>query len=99
MIKFLLDLIITRGYSRIDSEERTKKLSDIFLIISPFECLYELISAALADGEYNFYIKKAEIWEIYFYIGLQTIVYLTLAIVVDHIKMNLFKGKDLKKET
>ena len=35
----------------------------------------------------------------YLYIAAQTIVFLTLTIVIDHIKMNLFKGKDLKKET
>ena len=98
-IKFVIELLITGAYSRDDTEKRQKKLANVFLKISPFECLQELIAAALAEGEFNFYIKRAEKWQVYLYMAAQTIVFLTLTIVIDHIKMNLFKGKDQKKVT
>lgn len=62
------------------------------LLVSPFECLGELIKQALDRG-INSYKKKADKEDIYAYSLMQMLFYFALAVLFDYVYCNSFKGK------
>ena len=62
------------------------------LVISPFECLGELIKQALDHGV-NKYKARAPVQTIYIFCVLQGIFYFSLTVLFDSIYCNSFKGK------